>query len=123
MAKRNYFKTYSSRSSSVPKHWKKRLLVLALVLGGLAMLWSMVMGEMGAVKYARMRSQEHALHDEIGRLKQDNLRLLQEVKSLKYDAAYIERIARDRIGLARPGEIVYYYGDPDSAERIVSPRP
>jgi cell division protein FtsB len=24
----------------------------------------------------------------------------------------MERIARDKLGLARPGEIVYYYGEP-----------
>ena len=38
--------------------------------------------------------------------------LTQEVHSLKTDPAYMERIARDKLGLARPGEIVYYYGEP-----------
>jgi cell division protein FtsB len=33
------------------------------------------------------------------------------VRSLKNDPAYLERLARDKIGLARPGEIVYYYGE------------
>jgi cell division protein FtsB len=74
-------------------------------------LWSIIVGEMGVVKYYRMRAQERDLLVEIDRLKQDNLRLMQEVRLLKHDSAYVERIARDKIGLARRGEVVYYYGD------------
>ncbi len=84
-------------------------MISLLVLAGLWMLWSLIMGEMGAVKYFRMHAREHTLRAEIAHLKQDNLRLMQQVRSLKQDPAYIERIARDEIGLARPGEIVYYY--------------
>ena len=92
-------------------------MVLISVVGiaaALAGLWSLIMGEMGIVKYSRMKAQERSLRAEITHLKQDNLRLLQEVRDLKHDPAYLERLARDKIGLARPGEIVYYYGDPDS---------
>jgi len=90
---------------------KKRWLVIALLaLAGLGMLWSLIMGEMGAVKYFRMRARENALRAEISHLKEDNQRLMQEVRSLRRDPAYLERIARDKIGLARPGEVVYYYG-------------
>ena len=67
---------------------------------------------MGVVKYYRMKSQYNALAEDIGRLKQDNARLRKDVYALKSDAAYLERIARDKLGLARPGEIVYYYGEP-----------
>ena len=90
---------------------KKWLVIGLLVLAGLGMLWSLMMGEMGAVKYFRMRARENALRADIAHLKQDNLRLMKEVRSLKQDPAYLERLARDKIGLARPGEVVYYYGD------------
>ncbi len=68
---------------------------------------------MGVVKYCRMRAQRTALAEEIGKLKQDNVRLRKEVSSLKNDSDYLERVARDKLGLARPGEIVYYYGEPE----------
>jgi cell division protein FtsB len=113
MARRNYVKV-KGRSPAVPRAWRKRLVILALAAGGALFLWSVVIGEMGLVKYYRMRAQEQALRAEIGHLKQDNLRLIQEVRSLKHDPAYIERLARDKIGLARPGEVVYYYGDTHS---------
>jgi cell division protein FtsB len=112
MARRNYVKVRSN-APRVSRAWKKRLVALGLIAGCCLFLWSLVVGEMGFVKYYRMRAQERDLRAEIGRLKQDNLRLLQEVRSLKHDPAVIERIARDKIGLARPGEVVYYYGDAD----------
>ncbi len=106
MRKKNYVK----KPRFLRSGRKKWAIIVLLVLAGLGMLWSLIMGEMGAVKYFRMRAQENALRTEIAHLKEDNLRLMQEVRSLKHDPAYIERIARDKMGLARPGEVVYYYG-------------
>jgi cell division protein FtsB len=107
MRRKNYVKA--------PGHARpggKKWFVIGLsAVAGLGLLWSLIMGEMGAVKYFRMRSRENALRTDIAHLKQDNLRLMQEVRSLKQDPAYLERLARDKIGLARPGEVVYYYGD------------
>jgi cell division protein FtsB len=59
-----------------------------------------------------MSAHARELRSEIERMKKDNARLSKEVSALKSDTAYLERIARDKIGLARPGEVVYYYGDP-----------
>lgn len=70
---------------------------------------SFVFGEMGLVKYYRMKAQYRDLVEEISRLKQDNARLAIEVQGLRSDPAVIERLARDNLGLARKGEIVYYY--------------
>ena len=107
MRRKNYIKTAKlARSKGT-----KRVVIALLAAAVLGMLWSLIMGEMGAVKYFRMRARENGLRTEIVRLKEDNLRLMQEVHDLKHDPAYIERLVRDRIGLARPGEVVYYYGD------------
>jgi len=45
-------------------------------------------------------------------LRQDNVRLNSLVHALKSNPDYIEQLARDKLGLARPGEIVYYYDKP-----------
>jgi cell division protein FtsB len=108
MSKRNYVK--GERSSRSP--FRKRLAIASGVLLGIYLLVSFIFGEMGVVKYYRMKLQYSAVNEEISALRQANVQLSQEVHSLKTDAAYMERIARDKLGLARPGEIVYYYGEP-----------
>jgi cell division protein FtsL len=105
MRKKNYLKV--DRGSRSGRR-KKALLGAGAVLA-VYLLVSFVLGEMGIVKYYRMKAQYNALEEEIAALKQDNTKLSREVHSLKTDQASIERIARDNLGLARPGEIVYYY--------------
>ncbi len=98
-------KTRKSRSGR-----KRAILIIAVsALAALYLLASFIFGEMGVVKYYRMQAQYRSLTADIERLKQDNEKLNREVRLLKTDPACIERIARDKLGLARPGEIVYYY--------------
>jgi len=108
MRKRNYLKT----DRAPWNNRRKKLLIAGGVLLSLYFLISFIFGDMGLVKYYRMKSQCNALAEDIGKLKQDNARLRKDVYALKSDPAYLERIARDKLGLARPGEIVYYYGEP-----------
>jgi len=108
MRKKNYIKTERSAKLVL---WKN-LLIVAGVLLLIYFLVTRVVGEMGVVKYYRMKAQYYDLTGEIAKLKQDNIRLRKDVDSLKNDPAYLERVARDKLGLARPGEIVYYYGQP-----------
>jgi cell division protein FtsB len=108
VAKRNYVK--AERTFRSP--FKKRLVIATGVLFGIYLLVSFIFGEMGVVKYYRMKHQYAVVRKEMSALRQANIQLSREVHSLKTDAAYVERIARDKLGLARPGEIVYYYGEP-----------
>ena len=108
MQRRNYLKTvHESRNA----HKLKVLIALGVIVC-LYILSSFVFGEMGLIKYYRMKNQYNALTAEIAKLKQDNVKLLGDVRALKNDPDRIEMIARDKLGLARPGEIVYYYGEP-----------
>jgi len=69
-------------------------------------------GDMGFVKYSRMKSYLNSLTTDIARLKQDNARLAREVNALKTSPDHMETVARDKLGLSRPGEIIYYYSEP-----------
>lgn len=108
MRKRNYLRSTGRSRETL----RKRLLILAGVLAGAYLLVTFVFGEMGLVKYYRMKAQYNALLREMETLKQENVQLLRDVRALKSDPAVIERLARDKLGLARAGEIVYYYGQP-----------
>jgi cell division protein FtsB len=108
MRKRNYTKV--DRGYRAAR--RKKVLIFAGAVLAVYLLASFVLGEMGLVKYYRMKSQFGSLTDVISTLKKDNTKLSRDVQALKTDPARIERIARDKLGLARPGEIVYYYGEP-----------
>lgn len=107
MARRNYLKTRAAFRTT----WTRRLFAASIIAACLLFLWSLIVGEMGVVKYYRMSAHARSLRSEIDRLKKDNERLSREVSALRSDPAYIERMARDKIGLALPGEVVYFYGD------------
>jgi len=108
MGKRNYLKTNRSFRNSL----NRKALIAAAALVVLYLLASFIFGEMGLIKYYRMQAQYNSLTQEIATLKQDNARLLRDVHALKTDPDYLEILARDKLGLARQGEIVYYYGEP-----------
>jgi len=108
MRKRNYVKTDQGARTVR----RKKYILAAGILLALYFFASFILGEMGLVKYFRMKAQYTSLNEEIAKLKQDNTKLVREVHALRSDPAYLERIARDKLGLARPGEIVYYYGQP-----------
>ncbi len=118
MRKRNYLR--GSRGSRESR--KTRLAVLAGAAIGIYLLVTLIFGEMGLVKYYRMRSQYLALREEMENLKLENTRLLKDVRALRSDPALIERIARDKLGLARPGEIVYYYQETEPKRESLDPK-
>lgn len=108
MRKRNYLIT--DRHARTGR--ARKLLLGAGLAAAVYLLGSFVLGEMGLIKYYRMKSQYDGLVREIAALKQDNARLTLDVNALRTDPARLEQLARDKLGLARPGEIVYYYADP-----------
>ncbi|MBP7830804.1 MAG: septum formation initiator family protein [Kiritimatiellae bacterium] len=62
-------------------------------------------------QYRELRRMEIALQEEI-RLKEEMLHHLQKQQErLQTDPDYVERIAREELGLARPGETVYKFAD------------
>jgi cell division protein FtsB len=108
MRKRNYLK--SDRDSRNVRN--RKMLFAAVFLAAAYLLASLIFGEMGLIKYFRMKARYDSLTREIAALRHDNVRLMKDVRALRSDPDHLERIARDKLGLARPGEIVYYYGEP-----------
>ena len=63
----------------------------------------------GTHGYLAMRRTQHEIkkvNADRERLNKENLRLEEEVKELKSDPRKIEKIARDELGLAKPGEVI-----------------
>ena len=73
-------------------------------------------------QFHEMQKKESNLQDEI-RFEEEMLRHLQQKKErLLNDPRFVERIAREELGLARPGETVFKFVDPAGATTSAPPR-
>ncbi|HKQ97572.1 MAG TPA: septum formation initiator family protein [Candidatus Polarisedimenticolia bacterium] len=82
-------------------------------LGGL-LAFHLVFGDMGLVAGARQRANLARLGGEAKALGAETEALKREVEGLTKDPFRIEALAREQLGLARPGEIIFLF--PDSRE-------
>jgi len=87
---------------------KRRLIFIGLLVTVLALL--SVGGNRSLIRIYQMSKTRTELHREIGRLKQLNQELGGEVQSFRTDPARVEAIAREELGLVKPGEVVYKFG-------------
>jgi cell division protein FtsB len=85
------------------------LIVSSLFL--LAMMTFTVWGDRGLLAMWRTQHDLERLVREIEIVEQKNAALAREVQRLRSDLVYIEKIAREELGLVRPGEIVFEFTD------------
>ena len=76
-----------------------------IVVGALLILAVMaVFGDNGVLALRRLRGEVDTLVRELRTLEAENERLSRTISELQEDPAVIERIAREELGLVRPGE-------------------
>jgi len=66
-----------------------------------------IFGTHGLIAMRRSQQEAAQVQREISRLDEENRLLQHSVESLKSDPAAIERIAREEMGLAKPGEYIF----------------
>jgi cell division protein FtsL len=99
------------KRESVPAEEKMRSLVRHYGRGllGLLVLVMMVHDVFGTHGFLAMRRTQNEIRKvkaNLDALSKENAALAREVKDLNTDPRLIEKIARDDLGLARPGEII-----------------
>jgi len=78
-----------------------------LASAGLVVLVAVaVFGDHGVVQLWRLRTEVQTLHQEVAVLEAENQRLSRAITDLRENPLVIERIAREELGLVRPGERV-----------------
>jgi cell division protein FtsB len=86
-----------------PLRWHPSWLVAGLLA---ALLGAAVFGENGVLHLRRLRTEVATLHRDVQTLEAENERLSRALIELRSDPAALERIAREELGLVRPGERV-----------------
>ena len=85
----------------------RRTALLALALIILFLIVHELFGEHGYLALRRRRQELESLQLEVKRLQEENQKLELEIKALKSDPNAIEKLAREQLKLARPGEVIY----------------
>jgi cell division protein FtsB len=79
-------------------------------------------GEYGLVELRRVRDELDAERQRLVDVQAEVERLRARVDSLENDSATIERIAREKWGMIRPGEKLYRFEDADTVARDTTAR-
>jgi cell division protein FtsB len=59
----------------------------------------------GYIKFIQLKVRNMHLEGEISRLEKENLKLYKEKKRLEEDINYVEKVARESMGVTKKGEI------------------
>jgi len=96
-------------------------IVLALCIAALVV--HDVFGTHGYLAMRRTKQEIAKVQEDIARLNKENAELAEEVQALRTDPNKIEAIARDGLGLAKPGEVIIKIPQSQQSERNSSGKP
>jgi cell division protein FtsB len=94
---------------------RKKAANLASVIALIALVVGSLFGDRGILHLLTQRERTGALAAEIEQLRGENGRLAADIAALKSDPRSIERLAREELGLVRPGETVFLIRDEPKA--------
>jgi len=80
-----------------------------IVLSFIYLSISLIFGDMGLMKYLEMNRTRTSLEKQITEVHQQNEQLRQQLKALKNDPFYREKLAREEYGLSKPDEYIFQY--------------
>jgi cell division protein FtsB len=96
-----------SAAATTPPSLRRRAATLASLLALIALVVGSLFGDRGLLHLMAQRERAERLQTEIEELRAENGRLASEILALRRDPRAIERLAREQLGLARPGELVF----------------
>jgi cell division protein FtsB len=94
-----------------PSLWRSRLLQYGLAFVTILLVVDALVGDKGFLDTLRARRQYRGVASALAQKRQENTRLREEIRRLRDDPARIESVAREELGLIRPGEVLFIIHD------------
>ena len=89
---------------------KKRLIFLTcFILSFIYLSISLVFGDMGLFRYLELNRTKKNIENQITEINKQNEQLRAQLKLLKEDPFYREKLAREEYGLSKPNEYIFKY--------------
>lgn len=80
-----------------------------------------IFGERGVLHLLRLWGEKRELEERNFLLQKENELLRERIYRLRHDNQYLEKIAREELGLVRPGEIIYRFTSSESKKNRTRP--
>jgi cell division protein FtsB len=93
----------SAPKQTFMQRWGSTIFILLLM----ALVAHVLFAEHGFLAMRRAQKEMEKLQQDIAKLNADNKQLADEIQALKTDPKLIERIAREEMGLAKKGELIF----------------
>jgi cell division protein FtsB len=90
---------------------RRRALNVLLIFVTVVLVADALIGEKGLLESVHARRQYREVAASLDGLRRDNIRLRDEARRLREDPGAIEAMAREQLGLIRPGEVLFIIKD------------
>ncbi|MBN1755941.1 septum formation initiator family protein [bacterium] len=100
------------KRNEVKKRVKKFLLILLCIV----VAYMILMGDNGLIAVTRYRNLRKSLEEELENAAAEGESLQKELERLENDTTYIERLAREKYGLAKDNEKIYRFREKNEGE-------
>ena len=96
---------------AAPPAWRSRFVQYGLAFVAIVLVVDALVGDKGFVDTLRARRQYREAAAALAQKRQENARLREEIRRLREDPSRIESVAREELGLIRPGEVLFIVHD------------
>ncbi len=97
--------------TAAPSGLQRRTVHLLLVFVTVVLVVDALVGDKGLMESMRARRQDRELTASLESIRRENVQLREEMRRLKEDPGAIEILAREELGLIRPGELLFIIKD------------
>lgn len=87
------------------------VLPVVLIIAAVVVVPMKVLDSKGASRVERLATELKQLNETNRKLIRDNNALRSQIRAFHSDPEYIEKVARDELGMVLPGEIIYQFPD------------
>jgi cell division protein FtsB len=99
------------------KGLRRKAAKLALGLVFIALLINSLFGDRGVLHVLAQQRRAADLARDLAQLRRENTRLARDIEALRTDPRTLERLAREELGLAGPGETIFLLRQPGQSDK------
>ncbi|MBF0518870.1 MAG: septum formation initiator family protein [Nitrospirae bacterium] len=116
MSKRNLLRTQIIKE----RKNRSRIFVFLFTIASFLIMFDLVFDDMGVLRYMKLKSEEKVLENSISEMEKSIVKLKEEIGVIRSDPFYIEKQAREDLGLAKPDEYIFKYENPEASKEAKS---